>query len=83
MLSEKDFKEMCKVAHKDIENKAFVFGEIDKNHVPKVAACGNYLNTMVIIASLINQTIENTGVSRIDYIHDLNQMLKEARGENE
>jgi hypothetical protein len=84
MLSEKDFKRMVEVVHKDIENKAFVYAEFDENpHVPKAAACGDVLNATFLITSLINQMIDRTGMSRLEYMHLLNQVLKDVRGENE
>lgn len=82
MLSNKDFERMSKIVEKDIENKAFVYSELDeKPHIPKTAVCGNPFNATVLIASLINMTIDRLGVSRLEYMHDLNQMLKEVRGE--
>lgn len=84
MLSNKDFERMSKIVEKDIENKAFVYSELDENpHAPKTAACGNPFNVMVLTASLINMTIDRLGVSRLEYMHELNKMLKEVRGENE
>jgi len=82
MLSNKDFERMSKIVEKDIENKAFVYSELDENpHVPKTAACGNPFNVMVLTASLINMTVDKLGVSRLEYMHELNKMLKEVRGE--
>lgn len=82
MLSNEDFKRMSKIVEKDIENKAFVYSELDeKPHIPKTAACGNPFNVMVLTASIINMTIDRLGISRLEYMHELNKMLKEVRGE--
>jgi hypothetical protein len=84
MLSEKDLKKMSEIVYKDLENKAFVYAELDETpHVPRVSACGDGFNATVLIASLINQMIDRTGMSRLEYMHFLNQVLKDARGENE
>ncbi len=82
MLSNEKLKEMGEEVNNDRENKAFIYGELDKivDHAT-FAVYGNLFNTMTLTACLINATIKKFGISRLEYMHELNTALKAIRGE--